>query len=148
MEALSRRTLPLAPALAGDGKTFYIETFGCQMNVHDSEKVAGVLMARGYRPVDSHQDADIILYNTCSIREKAAQKVFSRLGTFRKAGSAERKIIGVLGCVAQQEGERFFERAPQVSLVCGSASYPQLQRKAWLGRFQRCSPRHRWFRSC
>ena len=74
------------PARAGNGKTFYIETFGCQMNVHDSEKVAGVLMARGYRPVDTHQEADIILYNTCSIREKAAQKVFSRLGTFRKAG--------------------------------------------------------------
>lgn len=115
-----------APALAGEGKTFYLETFGCQMNVHDSEKVAGVLMACGYRPVDSHQDADIILYNTCSIREKAAQKVFSRLGTFRKAGAAEGKVIGVLGCVAQQEGERFFQRAPQVSLVCGSASYAQL----------------------
>jgi tRNA-2-methylthio-N6-dimethylallyladenosine synthase len=96
------------------------------MNVHDSEKVAGVLMARGYRPVDSYQDADIILYNTCSIREKAAQKVFSRLGAFRKGRAAERKIIGVLGCVAQQEGERFFERAPQVSLVCGSASYAKL----------------------
>ena len=114
------------PIPAGNSKTFYIETFGCQMNVHDSEKVAGVLMARGYQPVDSHQEADIILYNTCSIREKAAQKVFSRLGTFRKLGSAEQKIIGVLGCVAQQEGERFFERAPQVSLVCGSASYTQL----------------------
>jgi tRNA-2-methylthio-N6-dimethylallyladenosine synthase len=111
---------------AGDGKTFYIETFGCQMNVHDSEKVAGVLLARGYRSVDSHEDADIILYNTCSIREKAAQKVFSRLGAFRKGNSAAGKIIGVLGCVAQQEGARFFERAPQVSLVCGSASYPHL----------------------
>ena len=67
--------------------------------------------------------ADIILYNTCSIREKAAQKVFSRLGEFRKARRQRRKIIGVLGCVAQQEGEEIFERAPQVSLVCGSASY-------------------------
>ena len=114
------------PARAGNPKTFYIETFGCQMNVHDSEKVAGVLMGRGYRPVDSHEEADIILYNTCSIREKAAQKVFSRLGTFRKSGLADGKIIGVLGCVAQQEGERFFERAPHVSLVCGSASYAQL----------------------
>jgi tRNA-2-methylthio-N6-dimethylallyladenosine synthase len=123
---LSAADFAAAPTVAGQGKTFYLETFGCQMNVHDSEKVAGVLMARGYRPVDSHQDADIILYNTCSIREKAAQKVFSRLGAFRKARSAERKIIGVLGCVAQQEGERFFERAPQVSLVCGSASYAQL----------------------
>jgi tRNA-2-methylthio-N6-dimethylallyladenosine synthase len=107
-------------------KTFYLETFGCQMNVHDSEKVAGLLIARGYRPVESHQEADIILYNTCSIREKAAQKVFSRLGAFRKGSSGAGKVIGVLGCVAQQEGGRFFERAPQVSLVCGSASYPKL----------------------
>jgi len=126
MEVLSTADRAVAPGLAGDGKGFYIETFGCQMNVHDSEKVAGVLMARGYHPVGSHQEADIVLYNTCSIREKAAQKVFSRLGTFRKDGSAAWKIIGVLGCVAQQEGERFFERAPHVSLVCGSASYAQL----------------------
>ena len=110
----------------GAGKTFYLETFGCQMNVHDSEKVAGVLMARGYRPVENHEDADLVLYNTCSIREKAAQKVFSRLGAFKKGYQASRKIVGVLGCVAQQEGERFFERAPQVSLVCGSASYSKL----------------------
>src|ERR1039458_7292727 len=96
------------------------------MNVHDSEKVAGMLMARGYRPVDSHQDADIILYNTCSIREKAAQKGFSRLGAFKKAGKRAGQLVGVLGCVAQQEGEKFFERAPQVSLVCGSASYSKL----------------------
>jgi len=116
----------IAQELGGEGKSFYIETFGCQMNVHDSEKVAGVLMARGYRPVDSHEEADVILYNTCSIREKAAQKVFSRLGAFRKGGAAAGKIIGVLGCVAQQEGERFFERTPHVSLVCGSASYAQL----------------------
>src|ERR1039457_4527528 len=101
--------------VSASARSFYIETFGCQMNVHDSEKVAGVLIGRGYRPVDSHQDADIILYNTCSIREKAAQKVFSRLGAFRKAGKRAGQIVGVLGCVAQQEGESFFERAPQVS---------------------------------
>lgn len=109
-----------------EGKPFYIETFGCQMNVHDSEKVAGVLMARGYRPVSSPEDAEIIFYNTCSIREKAAQKVFSRLGTFRKGRNAGQKVFGVLGCVAQQEAENIFERAPHVSLVCGSASYPKL----------------------
>ena len=109
-----------------DGRPFYIETFGCQMNVHDSEKVAGVLMARGYRPVSSPEEAEVIFYNTCSIREKAAQKVFSRLGTFRKTQGGERKVFGVLGCVAQQEAERIFERAPHVSLVCGSASYPKL----------------------
>jgi tRNA-2-methylthio-N6-dimethylallyladenosine synthase len=124
--ALPAPEFSLSGAPTAGGKTFYIETFGCQMNVHDSEKVAGVLVSRGYHPVDSHEEADIILYNTCSIREKAAQKVFSRLGTFRKHGGGAGKIIGVLGCVAQQEGERFFEVAPHVSLVCGSASYSQL----------------------
>jgi tRNA-2-methylthio-N6-dimethylallyladenosine synthase len=117
---------PASTAVSKRPRTFYIETFGCQMNVHDSEKVAGVLMARGMRPVENDQDADLILYNTCSIREKAAQKVYSRLGAFRKGGRGSGTIIGVLGCVAQQEGERIFERAPQVSLICGSASYPRL----------------------
>jgi tRNA-2-methylthio-N6-dimethylallyladenosine synthase len=105
--------------------TFFLETFGCQMNDHDSEKVAGVLLARGYRQVESPEAAGLILYNTCSIREKAAQKVFSRLGEYREKQS-EGKVIGVLGCVAQQEGEGIFERAPWVSLVCGSASYRKL----------------------
>ena len=105
--------------------TFFLETFGCQMNEHDSEKVAGVLLSRGYRQVDSPEAASVILYNTCSIREKAAQKVFSRLGEFRGKPS-EGKVIGVLGCVAQQEGEEIFQRAPWVSLVCGSASYRKL----------------------
>lgn len=114
---------PSAVVADSCGKTFYIETFGCQMNAHDSEKVAGVLLARGYRPASSAAHADLMLYNTCSIREKAAQKVFSRLGEWR--GEKE-KIIGVLGCVAQQEGEEIFERAPWVRLVCGSASYRKL----------------------
>ncbi|HVS87228.1 MAG TPA: tRNA (N6-isopentenyl adenosine(37)-C2)-methylthiotransferase MiaB [Candidatus Acidoferrum sp.] len=105
--------------------TFFLETFGCQMNDHDSEKVAGVLLSRGYRQVESPEAASLILYNTCSIREKAAQKVFSRLGEYR-AKQSEGRIIGVLGCVAQQEGEEIFERAPWVSLVCGSASYRKL----------------------
>ncbi len=117
---------PAAQSRPGSAKTFYLETFGCQMNVHDSEKVAGVLMARGYRPVEDHEEADLVLYNTCSIREKAAQKVFSRLGQYHKGGRLQGKKIGVLGCVAQQEGERIFNRAPQVSLVCGSASYSKL----------------------
>jgi tRNA-2-methylthio-N6-dimethylallyladenosine synthase len=105
--------------------TFFLETFGCQMNDHDSEKVAGVLLSRGYRQVETPEAASLILYNTCSIREKAAQKVFSRLGEYREKQS-EGKIIGVLGCVAQQEGEDIFHRAPWVSLVCGSASYSKL----------------------
>ncbi len=110
---------------AGRRGTFFLETFGCQMNDHDSEKVAGVLLSRGYRQVETPEGASLILYNTCSIREKAAQKVFSRLGEYRDR-QREGKIIGVLGCVAQQEGEDIFERAPWVSLVCGSASYRKL----------------------
>src|SRR5580704_13968471 len=105
--------------------TFFLETFGCQMNDHDSEKVAGVLLSRGYRPVETPESASLILYNTCSIREKAAQKAFSRLGEFGLQQNGGR-IIGVLGCVAQQEGEEIFRRAPWVSLVCGSASYSKL----------------------
>jgi tRNA-2-methylthio-N6-dimethylallyladenosine synthase len=105
-------------------KKFYIETFGCQMNAHDSEKVIGTLVARGYSQVETPEDADLVLYNTCSIRDKAEQKVFSRLQDFKR--NSKGKTFGVLGCVAQQEGERIFERAPHVSLVCGSASYNAL----------------------
>jgi tRNA-2-methylthio-N6-dimethylallyladenosine synthase len=108
-----------------NGETFFLETFGCQMNEHDSEKVAGVLLSRGYLQVESPDAASLILYNTCSIREKAAQKLFSRLGEFRTRQN-EGRTIGVLGCVAQQEGEQIFQRAPWVSLVCGSASYRKL----------------------
>ena len=108
-----------------DGATFFLETFGCQMNDHDSEKVAGLLLSRGYKQVESPDAASLVLYNTCSIREKAAQKVFSRLGEYRTKQAAG-QVIGVLGCVAQQEGEDIFERAPWVSLVCGSASYRKL----------------------
>ncbi|MGA2481706.1 MAG: tRNA (N6-isopentenyl adenosine(37)-C2)-methylthiotransferase MiaB [Candidatus Acidiferrales bacterium] len=114
-----------ASAAGAERGTFFIETFGCQMNEHDTEKVAGVLLARGYRQVDSPEAAKLVLYNTCSIREKAAHKVFSRLGLYG-AGQDEGRVIGVLGCVAQQEGERVFERAPWVRLVCGSASYRRL----------------------
>ena len=106
-------------------KTFYIETFGCQMNVHDSEKVIGTLISQGYRQVSDEQQAGLILYNTCSIRDKAEQKVFHRLNEYKKL-QGEGKKFGVLGCVAQQEGEHIFERAPYVSLVAGSASYRNL----------------------
>lgn len=106
-------------------KTFYIETFGCQMNAHDSEKVVGTLVAQGYTKVDTPEQAALVLYNTCSIRDKAEQKVFNRLQQFKRA-SGKGKLFGVLGCVAQQEGERIFERAPHVNLVAGSASYTKL----------------------
>jgi tRNA-2-methylthio-N6-dimethylallyladenosine synthase len=106
-------------------KTFYLETFGCQMNAHDSEKVIGTLQQQGYRRVDSETDAGLILYNTCSIRDKAEQKVFNRLNDYKKLHKAGKRF-GVLGCVAQQEGEKIFDRAPYVSLVSGSASYRKL----------------------
>jgi tRNA-2-methylthio-N6-dimethylallyladenosine synthase len=106
-------------------QTFYLETFGCQMNVHDSEKVVGTLVQEGYRQVGTVEEADLVLYNTCSIRDKAEQKVFNRLADYKKY-KKQGKTFGVLGCVAQQEGEKIFERAPYVSLVCGSASYRKL----------------------
>jgi tRNA-2-methylthio-N6-dimethylallyladenosine synthase len=106
-------------------KTFYIETFGCQMNVHDSEKVIGTLVHEGYAQVDTEIAADLILYNTCSIRDKAEQKVFNRLNDYKKLYASGKRFV-VLGCVAQQEGEKIFERAPYVSLVSGSASYRKL----------------------
>src|SRR5450755_2348575 len=106
-------------------KTFYIETFGCQMNFHDSEKVMGTLISEGYAQVQREEDADLILYNTCSIRDKAEQKVFNRLNDYKKLYK-QGKRFAVLGCVAQQEGEKIFERAPYVSIVSGSASYNKL----------------------
>jgi tRNA-2-methylthio-N6-dimethylallyladenosine synthase len=106
-------------------KTFYLETFGCQMNAHDSEKVIGTLIQQGYRQVEAEEDAGLILYNTCSIRDKAEQKVFNRLNDYKKLYKAGKRF-GVLGCVAQQEGEKIFDRAPYVSLVSGSASYRKL----------------------
>src|SRR5947199_7088463 len=106
-------------------KKIYLETFGCQMNVHDSEKVIGTLIHEGYAQVQTVEEADLVLYNTCSIRDKAEQKVFNRLSDYKKFQKQGKKF-GVLGCVAQQEGEKIFERAPYVSLVCGSASYTNL----------------------
>src|SRR5207244_2714510 len=113
------------PAAQKSEKTFYIETFGCQMNVHDSEKVIGTLVHEGYAQVDTVESAGLVLYNTCSIRDKAEQKVFNRLNDYKKFEKQGKKFA-VIGCVAQQEGEKIFERAPYVSLVAGSASYRNL----------------------
>ena len=95
------------------------------MNAHDSEKVIGTLRQQGYRQVESEEEAGLILYNTCSIRDKAEQKVFNRLNDYKALHKAGKRF-GVLGCVAQQEGVKIFERAPYVSLVSGSASYRKL----------------------
>ncbi|OFV84124.1 MAG: tRNA (N6-isopentenyl adenosine(37)-C2)-methylthiotransferase MiaB, partial [Acidobacteria bacterium RIFCSPHIGHO2_01_FULL_67_28] len=107
-------------------QTFYIETFGCQMNVHDSEKVAGELLAQGYQAAASSDAADLVLLNTCAIRDKAEHKVYSRLGHFKADAVAGKKRVAVLGCLAQLEGEKIFAQVPYVSLVCGSASYRKL----------------------
>ena len=106
-------------------KTFYLETFGCQMNAHDSEKIIGTLRQQGYGQVESEEEAGLILYNTCSIRDNAEQKVFNRLNDYKKLYKTGTRF-GILGCVAQQEGKKIFERAPYVSLVSGSASYRKL----------------------
>src|SRR5438552_11708752 len=100
-------------------KTFFIETWGCQMNDLDSQRLSGGLKLRGWSRVDDERQASLILLNTCSIREKAESKVFSRLGQLREL-KAERELqIGVCGCVAQQEGERILNRAPWVDFVMG-----------------------------
>lgn len=102
-------------------KTFFIETWGCQMNDLDSQRLSGHLKLRGYRRVETDQEADLVLLNTCSIREKSEHKVFSRLGELRamKRERGGEMTIGVCGCVAQQEGERILERAPGVDFVIG-----------------------------
>src|SRR5258708_24472723 len=101
-------------------KTFYIETFGCQMNAHDSEKVIGTLAHSGYTQVDTPEAAGLVVYNTCSIRDKAEQKVFHRLDQFKRA-AGKGKLFALVRCGAQQGGERIFEKAAPVRLGAGSA---------------------------
>jgi tRNA-2-methylthio-N6-dimethylallyladenosine synthase len=116
----------------------HIRTFGCQMNVYDSERMSDILAADGYAATDDPSDADLILLNTCHIREKAAEKVYSELGRLRpfrtKPGGEDRRVlIGVTGCVAQAEGAEIVRRAPAVDLVVGPQSYhrlPELLRAA------------------
>lgn len=102
-------------------RRYHIKTWGCQMNVHDSEKLAGRLEERGLVAAQDERDADVVLLNTCSIREKAAEKVFDELGRLRdlKERRGDRMVLGVCGCVAQQEGERILRRAPYVDAVLG-----------------------------
>ncbi len=120
-----------------DVKKLYIKTYGCQMNVYDSERMAEAMSGAGYVETTSPDDADMILLNTCHIREKAAEKVYSELGRFRdlKAANPDLKI-GVAGCVAQAEGEEIMRRQPLVDLVVGPQSYhrlPQMEAKVRAG---------------
>ena len=101
-------------------KKVYIKTVGCQMNVLDSEMVIADLKRHGYSVVDSPEEADCVLYNTCSVREHAEEKVYSALGTIRQAKEKNpEKTIGVMGCMAQKDQEIIFKRAPFVDLVVG-----------------------------
>jgi tRNA-2-methylthio-N6-dimethylallyladenosine synthase len=112
-------------------KKVHIKTFGCQMNVYDSERMADALAPAGFTETDSLEDADLIILNTCHIREKAAEKVYSELGRIRLVREARRRnggdcIIAVAGCVAQAEGEELVRRAPAVDIVVGPQSYHRL----------------------
>lgn len=107
---------------------YLVETFGCQMNVHDSERISGLLEQLGHLPADDEQDAELVVLNTCSVREHAAEKLFSRLGELRAATGRDgrRPLLAVAGCVAQQEGERLLARAPYVDLVLGTQAVRRL----------------------
>jgi len=114
-------------------KKLHIKTYGCQMNVYDSGRMGDVLSPLGYQLSDSCEDADLIILNTCHIREKAAEKVYSELGRLRKikdqrTSNGKNTIIGVAGCVAQAEGEEMLARAPVVDLLVGPQAYHRLPR--------------------
>ena len=103
-------------------KSVFIRTYGCQMNVYDSERMAGLLKPLGYGSVETPDEADLVILNTCHIREKAAEKVYSELGRLKKLKAAKQKrgedlSIAVAGCVAQAEGAEITARAPQVDIV-------------------------------
>jgi tRNA-2-methylthio-N6-dimethylallyladenosine synthase len=100
-------------------KRVYLETFGCQMNVSDSERIASSLAAKGFEITDHEDDADIFLINTCSVREKAEQKLYTRVGEVRKRRN-RMPVVGVLGCVAQLEGETLFDKIPGIDFVVGT----------------------------
>jgi tRNA-2-methylthio-N6-dimethylallyladenosine synthase len=108
--------------------TYVVETYGCQMNVHDSERIAGLLEADGYVPAVSPEAADLVVVNTCSVRERAEEKLFTRLGEIRAAAaeSGRRPLVAVAGCVAQQEGAEILKRSRLVDVVVGTQAVKQL----------------------
>lgn len=109
-------------------KKYLIETFGCQMNIHDSERMAGLLEQSGYEATDDDRDADVIVINTCSVREKAEEKLFTRLGEIHHSGleQGERPIVAVAGCVAQQEGDAILRRSKAVDVIIGTQNLKRL----------------------
>src|SRR5687768_2567617 len=109
-------------------RRYLIETHGCQMNVHDSERMAGLLEQAGYEPTTDDREADVVVINTCSVRERAEEKLFTRLGEFRQMATEQgsRPIVAVAGCVAQQEGEKILKRSNAVDVVIGTQNIKRL----------------------
>ena len=109
-------------------RKYLIETYGCQMNVHDSERMAGLLEQAGYESTTDERDADVVLINTCSVREKAEEKLFTRLGEFRQMEleSGHRPIVAVAGCVAQQEGAQILRRSKVADVIIGTQNLKRL----------------------
>src|SRR5437763_5138717 len=106
--------------------TVCLQTFGCQMNVADSERAAVRLRAAGFNLGDSPESADVIIFNTCSVRERAAHKVFTRIGEVRRQRLNNEPVVGVLGCVAQLEGATLFDSSPSVNLIVGTRATDRL----------------------
>ena len=109
-------------------RKYFIETYGCQMNVHDSERMAGLLDQAGYEPTTDDGDADVVLINTCSVREKAEEKLFTRLGEFHQMQleTGQRPLVAVAGCVAQQEGAQILRRSSAVDVIVGTQNLKRL----------------------
>src|SRR5258705_3184375 len=110
-------------------RKYLIETFGCQMNFHDSERMAGLLEQAGFEPADDAADADVVVINTCSVRERAEEKLYTRLGELRQLAldQGRRPIVAVAGCVAQQEGEALLKRSPgAVDVIVGTQAIRRL----------------------
>ena len=107
-------------------KRVYIETYGCQMNEHDSERMLRLLEGSQYAETKDAKEADLVLINTCSVREKPEHKVYSALGRYKRLKEEKGTIIGVAGCVAQQEGERLLDRVPYLDMVIGTHAIPML----------------------
>src|SRR5688572_4946199 len=119
----------VAPPAAS--RKVFVKTYGCQMNVYDSQRMTDALAADGYTATDAIGEADLVLLNTCHIREKAAEKVYSELGRIRemkaeRARAGREMLVGVAGCVAQAEGSEIIRRSPAVDLVIGPQTYHRL----------------------
>ena len=131
-ETLTAPEVETSPGPVPGLKRLFVKTYGCQMNIYDSERMADVLRPLGYATTDEVETADFVILNTCHIREKAAEKIYSELGKMRElrerkiARGEARMTIAVAGCVAQAEGEEIMLRQPAVDIVVGPQAYHQL----------------------